>query len=156
MIMLKWIEKIQDIILYILAVLSVLLLSVVTVQTAYTFYRVIVVDTATLTNGDSIFTLLGSFLTVLIIIELNENILSYLQDHVLNVEVAVTTALIAIARKIIIFDYEDSSPEKLVALAFASLSLAVAYYLLQKIRIERLGKILKPVSNLNSIFNPKK
>ena len=154
--MLHWIEKVQDIVLYILAVFSLILLTVVTLETGYSFVRLLLTDPSGIADVKNIFQVLGAFLTVLIIVELTENILSYLQDHVLNVEVAVTTALIAVARKIIIFNFDDGSPERLLSLAAAVIALALAYYLLQKIRLERVGKFLKSEPAVQSIFAPRK
>lgn len=154
--MLHWIEKIQDVILYVLAVFSLILLTVVTIRTGFTFFRELLTSPDSISDPKSIFQVLGAFLTVLIIVELTENILSYLQDHVLNVEVAVTTALIAVARKIIIFNFDEGTPENLFSLAAAVVSLALAYYLLQKIRLERMGKFLKSDESLPSILSGRK
>jgi uncharacterized membrane protein (DUF373 family) len=88
-------------------------------------------------STDAIFALLGTFLTALIILELIENISAYLKDHVLNVEVAVTTALIAVSRKIILFESQKESYEKLISYGVAVIGLALAYYLLHKSHTEK-------------------
>jgi len=46
----------------------------------------------------------GFFLNILIALELLENITVYLRKHIVQLELVLTTALIAVARKIIIFD----------------------------------------------------
>lgn len=73
----------------------------------------------------------GLFLNILIALELLENITSYLRKHIVQVELVVVTALIAVARKIIIFDPEKYTKEGLIALGFATLALAASYFLIR-------------------------
>ncbi|MDV2996602.1 MAG: hypothetical protein N4J56_006256 [Chroococcidiopsis sp. SAG 2025] len=51
----------------------------------------------------------GMFLNILIALELLENITAYLRRHVVQVELVIVTALIAVARKLIIFDFSKAS-----------------------------------------------
>ena len=74
----------------------------------------------------------GLFLNILIALELLENITAYLRKHIVQVELVVVTSLIAIARKIIIFDLKNSSATDLAALGFAILCLSVGYWLIRK------------------------
>ena len=53
----------------------------------------------------SLIELFGSFLNILIALELLENITVYLKKHIVQLELVIVTALIAVARKIIIFDF---------------------------------------------------
>ena len=82
--------------------------------------------------GKSLFNLFGLFLNVLIALELLENIGGYLQKNVIQVELVIVTAMIAIARKIIILDFEKISSEELVALALSMLALAASYWVIRK------------------------
>jgi uncharacterized membrane protein (DUF373 family) len=134
---LKKTEQLQRWILTGLSVLSTLLLLILSIQLVITFVQYIIKININNISTDAIFALLGSFLTALIILELVENISAYLKDHVLNVEVAVTTALIAVSRKIILFESEKESFEKLIALGVAVIGLALAYYLLHKSHTEK-------------------
>lgn len=77
--------------------------------------------------------LFGLFLNVLIALELLENITGYLKKHVVQVELVVITALIAISRKIIIFDLSKYSSNELIGLGVAILSLATSYWLIKNI-----------------------
>jgi uncharacterized membrane protein (DUF373 family) len=74
----------------------------------------------------------GLFLNILIALELLENITAYLRKHIIQVELVVVTALIAVARKIIIFDPKQSDRLDLIAFGLASLALAVSYWLLKR------------------------
>jgi len=75
----------------------------------------------------------GLFLNILIALELLENITAYLKKHIVQVELVIVTSLIAVARKIIIYDSsKDPSHYYLIGLAFAILALAVSYWLIKR------------------------
>lgn len=74
----------------------------------------------------------GLFLHLLIALELLENITSYIRKHIVQVELVVVTALIAVARKIIIFDTNKYESNDLIALGVATLCLAGSYWLIKK------------------------
>ncbi|MGF1482321.1 MAG: phosphate-starvation-inducible PsiE family protein [Cyanophyceae cyanobacterium] len=81
--------------------------------------------------------LFGLFLNILIALELLENITAYLRKHIVQVELVIVTSLIAIARKIIIFDIDKYSNLDLVALGVAILALSVSYWLIKRINQEQ-------------------
>jgi uncharacterized membrane protein (DUF373 family) len=73
----------------------------------------------------------GFFLNILIALELLENITVYLKKHLVQLELVLTTALIAVARKIIIFDPGKYDKVDLIALGIAIICLAVSYFLIR-------------------------
>ncbi|TRU48517.1 MAG: hypothetical protein EWV49_03325 [Microcystis aeruginosa Ma_QC_Ch_20071001_S25] len=75
----------------------------------------------------------GLFLNILIALELLENVTAYLRKHIVQVELVVVTALIAISRKIIIFDPKKYSKDDLIALTVGTLALAASYWLIRKV-----------------------
>lgn len=79
----------------------------------------------------------GLFLNVLIALELLENITAYLRKHIIQVELVITTALIAIARKIIIFDFSKYSNLDLLSLGVAILCIAIGYWLIRSTNQKR-------------------
>jgi len=81
---------------------------------------------------DELLEIFGLFLLVLIGIELLETIKSYLHDQVLRVEVVLSVALIAIARKVIILDIKHASNMTLVGIGVIIAALAGAYYLFKQ------------------------
>ncbi|YAI82618.1 MAG: phosphate-starvation-inducible PsiE family protein [cyanobacterium endosymbiont of Rhopalodia sterrenbergii] len=83
--------------------------------------------------GPTIIEIFGLFLNVLIALELLENITAYLKKHIVQVELVVVTALIAVARKIIIFNPIKHQKSDLFALAAASLALSISYWLIRKV-----------------------
>lgn len=78
----------------------------------------------------------GLFLNILIALELLENVTAYLRKHIVQVELVVVTALIAISRKIIIFDPNKYSKDDLIALSIGTLALAASYWLIRKVNRE--------------------
>jgi uncharacterized membrane protein (DUF373 family) len=74
----------------------------------------------------------GAFLAVLIAIEIFINISMYLSTNVIPVRLVVATALMAIARKVIIFDYENITPDFVYATAAVVLALGLTYWLITK------------------------
>ncbi len=78
--------------------------------------------------------LFGLFLNILIALELLENITVYLKKHIFQVELVISTSLVAVARKIIIFDLQKYSANELIALAVAILALSISYWLIRRLR----------------------
>nr|WP_320116322.1 phosphate-starvation-inducible PsiE family protein [uncultured Desulfuromonas sp.] len=71
----------------------------------------------------------GAFMAVLIAIEIFVNIVIYLREDVIHVKIVLATALMAIARKVIILDYDTISPEYIWATAGVTLSMSIGYWL---------------------------
>lgn len=82
--------------------------------------------------GTTIIEIFGLFLNILIALELLENITVYLRKHILQLELVLTTALIAVARKIIIFDPKQYEKIDLIALGIAIICLSASYWLVRK------------------------
>ncbi len=76
----------------------------------------------------------GLFLNILIALELLENITAYLKKHVVHVELVLVTSLIAVARKIIIFDSTKKGSDDLIALGIAIICLSISYVLVRLMR----------------------
>lgn len=74
----------------------------------------------------------GAFLAVLIAIEIFVNITMYLKSDVIPVRLVVATALMAISRKVIIFDYDQLEPLYVFATAAVLLSLGITYWLITR------------------------
>jgi len=73
----------------------------------------------------------GAFLAVLIAIEIFVNITLYIRSDVIPVKLVVATALMAISRKIIVFDYKSLSSEYVSASAMVVIALGITYWLIQ-------------------------
>jgi len=77
-------------------------------------------------------TVFAFFLMVLIGLELVETTKMYLDDNVFHVEVVVLVAIIAVARKIIIIDYDLVTYEMLLSVAALMIALSAGYFLLKR------------------------
>ncbi|MGB3513431.1 MAG: phosphate-starvation-inducible PsiE family protein [Microcoleaceae cyanobacterium] len=80
---------------------------------------------------DTLFEIFGLFLNILIALEILENITAYLRKHVFQVELVIATSLIAVARKIIIFDIDKKTGQDLIGLAFAIIALSISFWIIQ-------------------------
>ncbi len=74
----------------------------------------------------------GAFLAVLIAIEIFLNISLYLRSDVIPVKLVVATALMAISRKVIVFDFKNLQPDYVYASAAVVLALGVTYWLIDR------------------------
>jgi uncharacterized membrane protein (DUF373 family) len=81
--------------------------------------------------GD-ILTTFGAFLAVLIAIEIFLNITMYLRADIIHVRLVVATALMAIARKVIVFNFEELDFHYIVATSTVVLALGITYWLVSK------------------------
>ncbi len=74
----------------------------------------------------------GAFMAVMIAIEIFENLTIYLRKNVIAVELVMATALMAIARKVIILDYNKLSPDYVWATAAIVLAMSIGYWLVKR------------------------
>ena len=84
----------------------------------------------------------GAFMAVLIAIEIFINITVYLRDDVIHVKIVMATALMAIARKVIILDLEQIEPEYLWGIASVVFAISIGYWLV--VRLPRFDLELGP------------
>lgn len=87
--------------------------------------------------GRTLLDIFGLFLSVLIALEILENITAYLKKHVVQVELVIVTSLTAVARKIIILDLKEISGVSLIGLAIAILSLSISYFIVKSVHADR-------------------
>lgn len=74
----------------------------------------------------------GTFMAVLIAIEIFMNIVLYLRHDVIHVKLVIATALMAIARKVIILDFKETSATEVLALGAVLLATAIAYWIVYR------------------------
>lgn len=102
---LRAITRIESLISKLLSVLMIGLIVVAVVDLA----RFLIADLLREPTGffsTTLIEIFGLFLNILIALEILENITAYLRKQVVQVELVIVTSLIAVARKIIIFDFE--------------------------------------------------
>jgi uncharacterized membrane protein (DUF373 family) len=112
-----------------LAVLMVFIIFWGILDVVWVLYRNLLEPPVFLLNIGDILTTFGAFLAVLIAIEIFLNITLYLRDDIIHVKLVVATALMAIARKVIVFDFEKISSQYIYATAAVVVALGITYWL---------------------------
>jgi uncharacterized membrane protein (DUF373 family) len=129
----SYVSSLNHFILYSVRILAALMVLVVIwslIDVGYHLFTLLFSGKAELAfDVDTIFSLLGGFLAVLIAIEVYLNIIFYLKKDSVHVPLVLATALTAIARKVIVLDYQDVSVEHLYATAGLVATVGVAYWL---------------------------
>lgn len=116
----------------ILAVLMVLVIVWGIGDVIYVLYQRITQPPFMLLQINDILATFGAFLAVLIAIEIFINISMYLSTSIIPVRLVIATALMAIARKVIIFDFEKITPPFIYGTAAVVLALGITYWLITK------------------------
>jgi uncharacterized membrane protein (DUF373 family) len=114
-------------------VLAVLMTGVIVFGVAdvcYVLYKRLMSEPKGFLEITDILATFGAFMAVLIAIEIFVNIVSYLRDDVIHVRIVLATALMAIARKVIILDYTTTGPQYIYATAAVVAAMALAYWLI--------------------------
>ena len=75
----------------------------------------------------------GAFLAVLIAIEIFVNIVLYLREDVIHVKIVIATALMAIARKVIILDFKEVGSDYILAVAAVVAAMGGTYWLVHRL-----------------------
>jgi uncharacterized membrane protein (DUF373 family) len=109
-----------------------LLLIIATVQLGYMVIKSILESDVFILDLDVLMDLFGVFLLVLIGIELLDTIKVYFKKHDIHVEVVMLVALIAIARKIILLDFDNYTGLEVLGIASIVIALALGYYFIKK------------------------
>jgi uncharacterized membrane protein (DUF373 family) len=113
-------------------VLAVLMTAVIiwsVIDVAWVLYTKLITPPVGLLNVSDILASFGAFMVTLIAIEIFINIVLYLRDDVLHVKLVMATALMAIARKVIVLDYGTVEPQYIWATAAIILALGIGYWL---------------------------
>ena len=125
-------KKIIHLSLKALGLLMILVIVFGVIDVAWTIYqRILATPRFILTIGDILMTF-GAFMVVLIAIEIFQNIILYLRDDVIHVRIVLATALMAIARKVIILDYEGLEPMYIFTTGVVLVATGITYYFVHK------------------------
>ncbi len=82
-------------------------------------------------DSNELIDIFGSFLLVLIGIELMHTVKIYLTDHRVHVEVILAVGLVAITRKVVLLDPKQLDGVSLMGIAAIIVALSVSYYLVK-------------------------
>ncbi|WP_428818420.1 phosphate-starvation-inducible PsiE family protein [Microbulbifer sp. MCCC 1A16149] len=115
-----------------LAVLMALVIMWSVADVVWVLYQRMSTEPKLLLDHGDLFDVFGAIMLVLISIEIFINIRLYLGSNVIPIQLVVATALMAIARKVIVLDLDDTGPEFVAGIAMTTLALGVTYWLIAK------------------------
>jgi uncharacterized membrane protein (DUF373 family) len=118
-------ERIINVALFSMLAIVVLL---ATVGLGWIILNDILTPPVVLLNVEQLLDLFGSFLLVLIGVELLHTIEAYLTAKTIHVEVVLLVSIIAIARKVVILEPRDMDSLKLTGIAAIITALTIGYY----------------------------
>jgi uncharacterized membrane protein (DUF373 family) len=113
----------------VLAVLMVMVILWCVADVVLVLYQKLAEPPLLLLDLNDIFVVFAAFLAVLIAIEIFANITLYLRDDVIHVKLVIATALMAVARKVIVLDFSEIDPSYMYGLASIVLALGITYWL---------------------------
>ena len=129
----KFMHVIENIEVLVSKVLSIFMVVVILVAIAdlgiFIFKELFTVPYGTFNT--TLYKIFGLFLNILIALEILENITAYLRKHVFQVELVIVTSLIAVARKIILLDFDKVGGLDIIGLGIAILSLSISYLIIR-------------------------
>lgn len=127
--LIRFLNRIIDYSVRALAILMTLVIVWGVADVVYVIYDRLTQAPLFLLDISDILATFGAFIAVLIAIEIFVNITIYLREDVIHVRIVLATALMAIARKVIILDFEETSWEYVFAIAAVVLAMSLAYWL---------------------------
>jgi len=122
----------------VLLALMFLVVAVGTVELVLVVFTEIAKSLSTPTAGnfllseESLFTIFGLFLNVLIAVELIETVEVYFREHALHAETVILVAIIAVSRKAILLDLSKYDAATIAALSLLIVSLGIAYFMVRR------------------------
>ena len=113
----------------VLAVLMAVVIFLGVVDVIYLLYEELSTPPLLHLSVSEIFGIFGAFMVVLIAIEIFINIRLYLGSNVLPIKLVIATALMAIARKVIVLDITETEAVYVYAIGVVTLALGATYWL---------------------------
>jgi uncharacterized membrane protein (DUF373 family) len=129
---LNQLKKVEVLVAKLLAILMVGVLLVGVVELGFVLFRELFAEPPYGFFSTALIEIFGAFLNILIALEVLENITAYLRGSGIRTELVIVTALTAVARKIVIFDFSKLSGLELVGLAVAIFTLSISYWLVRR------------------------
>ncbi len=126
----RWMQKAIQLALRLLAAIMIVVIFLGVVDVLWVLYQRLVTPPMFILKINDILATFGAFMAVLIAIEIFINITVYLRDEEIHVKVVMATALVAIARKVIVLDFSAISAAEAAAIAGIMLATSVGYWLL--------------------------
>lgn len=125
----KKLKRVIRVAVHALAVLMTFVIIMGVADVVWVLYKKLMTPPVFLLQISDILATFGAFMAVLIAIEIFVNITIYLRDDVIHVKIVLATALMAIARKVIILDMKEYQAADLWGLAAVVLATGFAYWI---------------------------
>jgi len=130
----KFVEKLLFVVIRALVVMMALVVLFASLDLAWIIIGDLIVPPYLLFDVSRLLDIFGMFLLILIGIELLESIRTYLDHKLIHLEVVLTVALIAIARKVIILDVKELEGFKLMGIGIIIAALSGGYVYIRRCR----------------------
>jgi uncharacterized membrane protein (DUF373 family) len=130
----RFYQKFERAIVYVLTALIAIVISMATWRLALTILALVMADQVNPANYEIFQVVFGAVFTVLIALEFKNSLLVTLhaRESVVQVRSVVLIALLALVRKFIIIDVNTVRPAMIAAIAAATLSLGLVYWLVRE------------------------
>jgi uncharacterized membrane protein (DUF373 family) len=125
---LRWLHRLMRLAAYVLAIAMVFVILVGVISVLHTIFLNLIQPPYFLIPD--IIKTFGAFLAVLIAYEIFSNIRLYIRSDVFPMKLVVATAIMAIARKIIILEMDEYSALDLIGIGVIVVGLGIAYWLI--------------------------
>jgi uncharacterized membrane protein (DUF373 family) len=135
--MLGVVKKLEHWLTLVLIAMLAIVVVLATVELGWTIAKDIAKPPVMFPGIGELLDMFGKFLLVVIGIELLETMSAFATDGVVRVDVVLTVAIIAIARKIVVLEPEHSSSAVLLGMAGLLAGLSLAYHVFVRGRVER-------------------
>lgn len=134
--MLNIIKKTEKILISIILIIFFSILIMAFIDIIYVIIDYITEPPILIINAEKLMELFSLFLIILLGLELLETIKAYLEDDVVHVELVVLVAIIALARKVIVWDFNKYTEMDLISMAIIIIALGITYFLIKKADIK--------------------
>lgn len=132
----RWLKTFERAIVLTLLGLMMIAVLVATVELAVIMGQEMLTPPILLLDLEELGKVFSFFLMVLIGLELLETIKAYLEKDTVHAEVVFLVAMVAIARKVIILEYDNLNPMVMVGISTIIIALAVGYYFVKRTLFE--------------------
>lgn len=131
--MFEYLKKFKRAVIISLTIMMAFVLLLSTIELGWLIIKDIISPPLFLLDINELLDIFGLFMLVIIGIELLETIMkTYLSEGLDHVQVVMSVAIIAIARKVIILDVKELSSLTLIGIGIIIFALSVGYYLVKR------------------------
>jgi len=125
----------------ILAILMTFVIFMGVIDVGWTIYQKLGNKPLFILTVNDMLATFGSFMAVLIAIEIFVNITIYLKDEIIHVKIVIATALMAVSRKVIILDLKVVTAEQMYGLGILIIALSIGYWVVLQLPSVKVNKV---------------